>query len=55
MAKFIPYEKLSKKEKRRIDLKQRATWGKVNPAARIEESPKAYRRHPKHKGKPIEE
>ena len=27
MEKFIPYEKLSKKEKRRLDSQRRTTWG----------------------------
>ena len=51
MEKFIPYEKLSKKARRELDKKNRNTWGNVNPATRREESPKAYKRHPKHKNK----
>ena len=31
MEKFIPYEKLSKKEKRSRDLSRRNTWGQLNP------------------------
>ena len=31
MEKFIPYEKLSKKEKRKIDQARRQTWGDLNP------------------------
>lgn len=31
MNKYIPYEKLSKKEKRKIDLKFRNNWGSINP------------------------
>ena len=50
MEKFIPYEKLSKKAKRELDSKKRGDWGNVNPASRREENPKAYKRHPKHKG-----
>ena len=30
MNKYIPYEKLSKKEKRKIDLKFRNNWGSIN-------------------------
>ena len=30
MEKFIPYEKLSKKEKRSRDLSRRNTWGPVS-------------------------
>ena len=29
MEKFIPYEKLSKKEKRKLDNARRQTWGRV--------------------------
>lgn len=32
MQKFIPYEKLSKKEKRKRDALRRNTWGALNPA-----------------------
>ena len=35
MAKFVPYEKLSKKEKRKIDNARRGTWGNTNPVGRI--------------------
>ena len=31
MEKFIPYEKLSKKEKRSRDLSRRNTWGQLKP------------------------
>lgn len=31
MEKFIPYEKLSKKEKHRRDAMQRGTWGRAEP------------------------
>ena len=44
MDKFIPYEKLSKKEKRKIDLAKRQTWGELNPVTRKPESSKAYNR-----------
>lgn len=50
MEKFVPYEKLSKKERRALDLKKRNTWGNVNPSLRVAENKKAYRRHEKHKG-----
>ena len=29
--KFIPYEKRSKKEKKKSDQKRRLDWGQVNP------------------------
>ena len=41
MEKFIPYEKLSKKEKRRRDAMQRGTWGALNPVTRKSPNPKA--------------
>ena len=45
MAKFIPYEKLSKKEKRKIDQTRRQTWGELNPVTRKPENSKAYNRN----------
>ena len=45
MEKFIPYEKLSKKEKRKIDLAKRQTWDELNPVTRKPESSKAYNRN----------
>ncbi len=44
MEKFIPYEKLSKKQKRKLDAARRNTWGSLNPATRRPENPKAYKR-----------
>lgn len=44
MEKFIPYEKLSKKEKRKMDRAQRQTWGCLNPVTRKPENSKAYNR-----------
>ena len=44
MEKFIPYEKLSKKEKRKIDQARRQTWGELNPVTRKPENIKAYNR-----------
>ena len=45
MEKFTPYEKLSKKEKRRLDQAKRGTWGGLNPVTRKPENPKAYNRN----------
>ena len=42
MEKFIPYEKLSKKEKRKMDLAKRQTWGELNPVTRKPANSKAY-------------
>lgn len=44
MEKFIPYEKLSKKEKHKIDKAKRQTWGQLNPVTRKPVSSKAYNR-----------
>ena len=45
MEKFIPYEKLSKKEKRKMDLAKRQTWGELNPVTGQPENSKAYNRN----------
>ena len=45
MEKFIPYEKLSKKEKRKIDQTRRQTWGELNPGTIKPENSKAYNRN----------
>ncbi len=44
MEKFIPYEKLSKKEKRRRDAMRRGTWGALDPVTRKGPNPRAYNR-----------
>ena len=44
MEKFIPYGKLSKKEKRKMDLAKRQTWGELNPVTRKPVNSKAYSR-----------
>ena len=44
MEKFIPYEKLSKKEKRKVDQARRQTWGELNPITRKPVNSKAYNR-----------
>mgnify|MGYP003563981865 FL=1 len=45
MEKFIPYEKLSKKEKRKMDQARRQTWCNINPVTRSPENSKAYNRN----------
>lgn len=40
----IPYEKLSKKEKRALDKLRRGSWNGVNPVTKKVESKKQYRR-----------
>lgn len=44
MEKFIPYEKLSKKEKKKMNLAKRQTWGSMSPVTRKPENSKAYNR-----------
>lgn len=44
MQNFTPYEKLSKKAKRERNVKQRSTWGALNPVTRKPANPKAYNR-----------
>lgn len=41
---MIPYEKLFKKEKRKLDAAKRNTWGSLNPVTRKPASSKAYNR-----------
>ena len=45
MNNFIPYEKLSKKEKRELDNSRRGTWGELNPVTRRPVPAKAYNRN----------
>lgn len=42
MEKFVPYEKLSKKGKRKLDSAKRTTWGEMNPVTRKPQNSKAY-------------
>ena len=44
MEKFVPYEKLSKKEKRKIDQARRQTWDELSPITRKSVNSKAYNR-----------
>ena len=44
MEKFVPYEKLSKKEKRKLDQAKRQTWGDMNPVTRKPKNSRAYDR-----------
>lgn len=44
MEKFVPYEKLSKKERRRLDARKRGSWGGLSPVTRKSVNPKAYNR-----------
>lgn len=44
MKNVIPYDKLSKKDKRKLDLARRGSWGDLNPTARTPPNSKAYNR-----------
>lgn len=44
MEKFIPFEKLSKKEKQKINKAKRQTWGELSPVTRMPKSSRAYDR-----------
>lgn len=44
MTKFVPYEKMSKKQQREQNALRRATWGELNPVTRKPENSKAYNR-----------
>ena len=46
MEKFIPYEKLSKKEQQKINKAKRGTWGELNPVTRKPQNSKTYNRRP---------
>lgn len=48
MEKFIPYEKLSKKEQKRLDSAKRRDWNGLNPVTRTVPD-KKYSRKDKHK------
>lgn len=43
MKTFIPYEKMSKKEKRKINNEKRNVWA-INPVTRKTENKKVYNR-----------
>lgn len=44
MYKPIPYEKLTKKQKKALDAARRGSWGDISPVTRRPENPKAYNR-----------
>lgn len=44
MEKMIPYEKLSKKERKKLNASRRGSWGSIKPVTRKPENPRAYNR-----------
>jgi len=56
MEKFVPYEKLSKKEQKKIDAGKRRDWNGIDPATKVvDKDKKAYKRKPKHPNKDYDE
>ena len=51
MEKFIPFEKLSKKEQRRRNAQRRGSWQGISPVTLRAENPKAYNRRKAQKWK----
>ncbi len=45
MEKYIPYEKLSKKEQRKTNAQRRGSWGSFSPVTRKPQNSKAYNRN----------
>lgn len=48
-VKFVPYEKMSKRERRAQDLKGRQIWGDTNPCTKSIPSALIYNRKKKSK------
>ncbi|MBO5163044.1 MAG: hypothetical protein J6B75_01165 [Ruminococcus sp.] len=48
MDKFVPYEKMSKKERKKLNSAKRRDWNGLNPVTRIAEKSKKYSRKIKH-------
>ena len=44
MKKFVPYEKMSKKQKKALDSMKRKSWGCLDPRTRVPDDPKVYKR-----------
>ena len=44
MRKYIPYDKLSKKEQKKQNAARRNTWRSLNPVSRKPEHSRAYNR-----------
>ena len=45
MEKYIPYEKMSKKEQRKMNNQRRSTWGSMSPVTRTPDNSRAYNRN----------
>ena len=47
MAKFVAYEKLSKKKQKELNKSKRGTWGMMAPITKVKPSAKVYSRKKK--------
>lgn len=49
MDKFVSYDKMSKKDKKKVDSSKRGSWNGVDPVTKVVDTDKRhYRRKPKH-------
>jgi len=49
MDKFVSYDKMNKKDKKKIDSAKRGSWNGVDPATKVVDTDKKrYKRKPKH-------
>ncbi|MBR4362718.1 MAG: hypothetical protein IKP42_08310 [Ruminococcus sp.] len=49
MERFVPYDKMSKKEQKKLNAEKRRDWNGLNPVTRVApDDRKAYKRKPKH-------
>lgn len=44
LKRYIPFEKLSKKQQRKVNAQKRVTWGELSPVTRKPENSNAYNR-----------
>lgn len=44
MSKFVPYNKMSKRQRREVDKIQRSDWGTMNPKTQVSKNKKRYDR-----------
>ena len=52
MTKFTSFDKLSKKEQKKLNAAKRRDWNGVSPVTRVvPDNKKAYRRNPKHRSR----
>lgn len=49
MKNYVPFEKLSKKEQKRINAEKRGNWFGVNPVTKVTTDKTKYSRKEKHK------